>query len=128
MNFMNVRPNNLIFGKNHPIFLGTGHEGKLDGHHPGRPFGCHHQFQDLASLYRYAPGYTGLPGDIAPDVKGDMDGDSSLTLADLIIVLRICAGEKVSPKTALSVADVNDDDKIGQTEAVYILLEISGMR
>ncbi len=79
-------------------------------------------------VYRYAPGYTGLPDDIASDVKGDMDGDGSLTLADLIIVLRICAGENVSPETALSVADVNDDNRVGPAEAVYILLEISGMR
>ena len=58
-----------------------------------------------------------VTGTYAP-IKGDLDGDGSLTLADLIIVLRICAGEKVSPETALSVADVNNYDRIGPTEAV----------
>jgi len=68
-----------------------------------------------------------VTGTYAP-IQGDMDGDGFLTLADLIIVLRICAGEEVLPETALSVADVNDDDRIGPTEAVYILWKVSGMR
>ena len=78
-------------------------------------------------VYRYAPGYTGLPGDIASDVKGDMDGDWKITLTDIITVLRICAGEKVSPDTEVSDADVNNDSKIGLEEALYILKKLASL-
>ncbi len=61
-----------------------------------------------------------VTGIYAP-IKGDMDGDGFLTLADAIIAVRICVGEDVSPTTPISDADVNDDDKISLAEVVYIL-------
>ncbi len=76
-------------------------------------------------VYRYAPNYAGLPGDIAPDVKGDMNGDGSVTLADLVITLRICAGDNISPIADASEADVNGDGSIGLAEAIYILWKIT---
>ena len=78
-------------------------------------------------VYRYAPDYAGLPDDIRTSAKGDMDGDGKITLTDIIIVLRICAGEKVSPDTEVSDADVNNDSKIGLEEVLYILKKLASL-
>lgn len=58
-------------------------------------------------------------------VPGDVNGDSSVNLADAILALKVAAG--MNPSVSLS-ADVNSDSKIGLTEVVYILQKIAGLR
>lgn len=52
-------------------------------------------------------------------VKGDINGDNKVTLADAVLALQICSGQ-----VGFSVckdADVNGDGKIGMAELIYIL-------
>ncbi len=59
---------------------------------------------------------------IAPQgcgVKGDINGDNKVTLADAVLSLQICSGE--SGFSVCKEADVNGDGKIGMAELIYIL-------
>jgi len=59
--------------------------------------------------------------------RGDVDGNGSVTLEDVILVLQICSGIPVEPPIHKD-ADVNGDSKIGLEEAVYILQKLSELR
>jgi len=59
---------------------------------------------------------------------GDIDGSGSTDLADAILGLRILAGINISPQTITLCADVNNDNKIGIEEVVYILQHIAELR
>jgi hypothetical protein len=52
-------------------------------------------------------------------VKGDIDGDGKVTLADAIIALQVLLG--MDPAGVQIESDVNGDNKIGMEEVVYIL-------
>ncbi len=58
--------------------------------------------------------------------KGDIDGKGSVDLADAILSLKIMAG--LNPPDANVGADVNNDDKIGIEETIYILQKVAGLR
>lgn len=61
-------------------------------------------------------------------VKGDLNEDGLITLADLVIALKTLAGIDTSsllPADCSSV-DVNEDGKIGQAEVIYILQYMAG--
>ncbi len=59
---------------------------------------------------------------------GNIDGSGSTDLADAILGLRILAGINISPQTITLCADVNNDNKIGIEEVVYILQHIAELR
>ncbi len=59
-------------------------------------------------------------------VKGDVDNDKTVDLRDVIISLKITAGENVP--CLFIPADVNGDNKIGLEETVYDLQLIAGVR
>jgi hypothetical protein len=67
---------------------------------------------------------------IAP-MKGDLDGNSLVDLTDEILALQTLAGMKpagILADFATSGADVNNDNKIGMEEAIYIMQKVAGMR
>jgi YD repeat-containing protein len=60
-------------------------------------------------------------------LKGDINNDGSVTLADAVLVLQVISG--VPPATSVkNAADVNSDGKIGLAEVIFILQKIAGMR
>jgi len=65
-------------------------------------------------------------------LKGDINGDEVVDLADAIIVLKILAGIDASgmirPDYSMSGVDVNGDGKIGFEELGYILQKIARLR
>jgi hypothetical protein len=54
---------------------------------------------------------------------GDVNGDSSINLADVIAALQVVTGQ--SPVTIIKEADADGDGKIGLSEALMVLLKIS---
>lgn len=64
-------------------------------------------------------------------LKGDMNGDSAVNLADAILALRAAAGLNpagIRANYATSGADVNGDGRVGAAEVIYILQYLSGLR
>jgi hypothetical protein len=64
-------------------------------------------------------------------LKGDMNGDGVVTMADAIIALQTMAGMRSQGLTSdypTSGADVNGDGKVGMPEVIYILQKVAGMR
>jgi hypothetical protein len=59
--------------------------------------------------------------------KGDVNGDSSIDLADAILCLNMMR-EKASTAEIYMEADVNGDGKIGMAEVIYILQKVAGLR
>ncbi|MDM8552105.1 Ig-like domain-containing protein, partial [Desulfobacterales bacterium HSG2] len=60
-------------------------------------------------------------------ISGDMDGNEIIELNDAILGLQLLSG--VTPALPLFItADINDDDKLGMEEVVYILQIISGLK
>jgi len=59
-------------------------------------------------------------------LKGDVDGDSNVNLADAIMALQALSG--INPGQIQRGADVNRDDKIGMDEAIYVLQIVAGIR
>jgi len=55
------------------------------------------------------------------DVKGDLNGDGSLTPADAVIALEITVGGMACDTAMLDAADVNGDDKVTSLDALMIL-------
>jgi len=52
-------------------------------------------------------------------VKGDINGDNKVTLADAVLALQICSG--AGDSSVCKEADINGDGKIGIAELIYIL-------
>ena len=63
---------------------------------------------------------------LVSNVKGDVDGNTNVNLADAILALKVAAG--LSPGGVNLNADVNGDGKIGLAEVVYILQNVAGLR
>ena len=59
-------------------------------------------------------------------MRGDVDGDDDLDLADVIRVLQIVAGSE--PAIAGTAADVNGDSQVGIHEVIYLLQSLNGLR
>ena len=59
--------------------------------------------------------------------KGSINGDSVVDMADAILALQVLSGIE-SSSIIYKQADVNDDNKIGLEEIIYILQEISELR
>jgi hypothetical protein len=59
-------------------------------------------------------------------LKGDLNGDGEVNLADLVLSLQLMAG--MSTSDVRWRADVNRDGRIGLAEAVYILGKTAGLR
>lgn len=56
-------------------------------------------------------------------VKGDLDGDGTITVADAIVALQIISG--ITPSlSVIKGAEVNSDGKIGLPEAIYSLQKV----
>ena len=68
------------------------------------------------------------PGDpdSKPTLKGDLNGDGNVNLADAILALQVLAGLNAD-EIHLS-ADVNEDGKIGLAEVIYILQKVADLR
>ncbi len=67
------------------------------------------------------------PAIIPPAIIGDLNTDGNVDLADAILSLKIAVG--IDPGQPICVlADVNNDDKIGIEEAIYIIEKVAGMR
>jgi hypothetical protein len=63
----------------------------------------------------------------AEKLKGDVDGNRNISLADAILALRVTSG--LPPTTSVEKGgDVNADGKIGLAEAIYILQKGAGVR
>ncbi|MGD9972825.1 MAG: DUF1566 domain-containing protein [Desulfatirhabdiaceae bacterium] len=61
----------------------------------------------------------------AQKVKGDINGDGTVNLADAIAALQIMIDGH--PSAVDPEADVNDDGKIGMAEVIYILQQVAGL-
>lgn len=60
-------------------------------------------------------------------ISGDIDNSGNIDLKDVILAMRICAGD--IPNSSVYVgADVNGDNKIGREEAIFALEEVIGIR
>ena len=58
---------------------------------------------------------------------GDIDGNGAVDLADAILALQVMAGNQPSA-TIFMEADVNNDNRIGLEEAIYIMQRVAGFR
>jgi hypothetical protein len=64
------------------------------------------------------------------DLKGDVNGDCLVDIADVILSLRVISNQGLSDVRndfIGSTADVNNDNKIGVEEVIYTLREIAGL-
>lgn len=61
-------------------------------------------------------------------VQGDVSGDGAVNLTDAILSLQAIAGNLPAGAKVYMDADVDDDNRIGMPEAIYILQEVSGLR
>ena len=59
-------------------------------------------------------------------MKGDINGDGRVDLADLVLSLQLLAG--MSASDVHTGADVNTDGHIGLPEAIFILGKAAGLR
>jgi len=60
--------------------------------------------------------------------KGDVNGDGSIDLKDLILSLRILTDNTIFSQAVCKGADVNGDNRIGIEEVIYILQKAAGLR
>ncbi|MGD9972827.1 MAG: DUF1566 domain-containing protein [Desulfatirhabdiaceae bacterium] len=58
-------------------------------------------------------------------VKGDINGDGIISLADAIVGFQIMTGGQ--PSAINPAADINGDGKIGMAEVIYILQQVAGL-
>jgi len=64
-----------------------------------------------------------LVNDVNETLKGDLNNDDQIDLADVLIALRVLAG--LQPKVPVNLlADVNSDGEIGVEEAIYALRKV----
>jgi YD repeat-containing protein len=60
-------------------------------------------------------------------LKGDINNDGTVTLADAVLILQVISG--LPPAASVNnAADVNSDGKVGLPEALYILQKAAGAR
>ena len=65
---------------------------------------------------------------VIQNIKGDINADGDLDLADAILALKVMAGANIAGQDITVGADVNGDGKIGLQEIIYILQKVSGVR
>lgn len=63
---------------------------------------------------------------MTPGMKGDLNGDRDITIADAIMALQVLA--RISISVPNQGADVNGDGRIGIAEVIYILQTVAGLR
>ena len=76
-----------------------------------------------------AADYPAAPADFTvcdTGVDGDVNGDGTVTMDDLILALKVCAGLN-SIASINTAADVNDDNRVGLQEILYILSRMAGI-
>ena len=64
-------------------------------------------------------------------IRGDLDGNETITLADAILALKVIIGMPplgLRSNYQASTADLNGDNKVGMPELLYILQKLSDMR
>ena len=61
-----------------------------------------------------------------PSLRGDLNGDDTLTPADAAIVLEIAVGSRPCNATTLAAADVNSDGRVTSLDALMILQAAAG--
>jgi len=64
-------------------------------------------------------------------LKGDLNGDDLVNLADAILALQVTGGMNpgsIRPNYGTSGADVNGDKRIGLVEVIYIMQKVAGVR
>ena len=72
-------------------------------------------------------GYQTFRLTVASPLMGDIDGNGSVTLADAVCALQVCAG--IPPAAPVKVwGDVNGDGSIGLPEAIYVLQDTAELR
>ena len=59
-------------------------------------------------------------------LKGDVNGDTNVNLADAILALKVIVG--LNPTGINLNADVNGDNKIDLAEVIYVLQHVAGLR
>jgi len=59
-------------------------------------------------------------------IQGDINGDGNVGLYDAVLGLQALA--RIEFPAVNRGADVNDDDKIGLAEVLYVLQHVSGLR
>ncbi len=73
-----------------------------------------------------SPTFSAING-VSANIDGDVDGNSVVTLDDAILALQVTIG--ITPQsTVYNEADVNNDDKIGLREALYVLGSVAALR
>ncbi|MFZ2631664.1 MAG: right-handed parallel beta-helix repeat-containing protein [Desulfosalsimonadaceae bacterium] len=102
----------------------------------GDPSGPLDSSDDRATGGWYNPGGLGnkvsdhvnyTPWGIAVPVPGDINHDGVVTLADAVLALQIITG--IAPaQPVFQDADVNNDNRIGMEEVVYIFQKVAGKR
>ncbi|MEI7672819.1 MAG: dockerin type I repeat-containing protein [Deltaproteobacteria bacterium] len=75
-----------------------------------------------------APTVVEVSGGADPFIRGDINGDRQITLADAILALQLLgrfppAGQIINPRS-----DINNDGKIGLAEAIYLLQKVAETR
>lgn len=75
-----------------------------------------------------SPTIVTVSGGADPFMRGDINGDREINLADVILSLRLIggfppAGQVINPRS-----DINNDGKIGLAEAIYLLQKVAEMR
>jgi hypothetical protein len=84
------------------------------------------QYQNIGRIeYGYDASGNRLTTRVLSFLKGDVNRDSAVTLADAILALKTIAALKPA---AYKDGDVNDDGRIGLIEAIFILQKISNQR
>ena len=66
--------------------------------------------------------------DSEPIIKGDINADGNVDLADAIVALKLMTRVNIAGQDITVGADVNGDGKIGLEEVIYILQKVSGVR
>lgn len=59
-------------------------------------------------------------------LKGDVNGDHEVNLADVIMALQVLVG-MIPDGTVNLAADVDGDNKMGMAEAIYVLGQVAGL-
>ena len=67
-----------------------------------------------------------LTGQLDYVIRGDVNDDGFVTLADAILALKVVSG--LRPAGIYPVVSIDGDRKIGVSEVIYIIQTVAGMR
>jgi YD repeat-containing protein len=85
------------------------------------------QSDGIVTEYQYDGAGNRVSRVIMVIIAGDINGDSIVTLADAVMTMQIVSGITPGPAIFQS-AKVTGDDRVGLTEAIYILQKVSCLR